>query len=154
MRFGGVFPRVERGPVLTAARTTILLVDDEPLVLSTTAELLADGGYDVIAATGVDDALACLDGGSTPHVLVTDIRLGSGGDGLALAREAARRSSDLRIVIVSGEVRPQGGDYPERAVFFTKPYAPGALLAIVAAEDAWQSVPEAQPSAGSVVTPA
>lgn len=147
-------PRRERGPVLEATRNTILLVDDEPLVLRTTAELLADGGYNVVSAGGYDEALACLAAEAAPDVLVTDIRLGGPHDGIELACEAARRRPDLRIVIVSGEVRPQGGDYPGRAIFFTKPYAPGALLAIVADGEAWDNVAEAQPSAASVVTPA
>jgi DNA-binding NtrC family response regulator len=116
--------------------------------------LLADGGYNVVSAGGYDEALACLGVDTQPDVLVTDVRLGGPHDGIELAREAARRRPGLRIVIVSGEVRPPSGDYPGRAIFFTKPYAPGALLAIVADGEAWETVAAAQPSAASVVTPA
>jgi len=135
------------------ATRKILLVEDEPLVLQTTAALLAEGGYQVIAATGYAEALARLEAEPDAAVLVTDINLAGGGpDGVALAREAARRRPGLRIVIVSGAVRPLGGDYPGQAIFFTKPYAPGALLAIVADGAAFENVPEAQPSGRSVVT--
>lgn len=119
----------------TAVR--VLLVDDEPLVLRTTSDLLAEGGYEVAQATGYEDALHCLAAAPRVDVLVTDIHLAGGPDGIALARSVAERWPHIRIVIVSGEVRPQGADYPERAVFFTKPYAPGALLTIVADQDAW-----------------
>jgi CheY-like chemotaxis protein len=110
----------------------VLLVDDEPLVLRTTAELLSEGGCEVSEATCYDEALARLEGGTETDVLVTDISLSGGGqDGIALARSVAERWPDIRIVIVSGRVRPTGNEYPESAIFFTKPYAPGALLTLV-----------------------
>lgn len=134
------------------ATRKVLLVEDEPLVLQATAALLADGGYHVIEARGYAEALTRLEAEPEAEVLVTDISLSGGPDGVALAREAARRRPGLRIVIVSGAVRPLGGDYPRQAIFFTKPYAPGALLAIVADGAAFENVPEAQPRAPSVVT--
>lgn len=115
----------------------VLIVDDEPLVLSTTAALLADGGYEVCEAQGYDEAIRRLESDSECDVLVTDISLAGRPDGIALARAVAERWPHVRVVIVSGAVRPQGGDYPERAVFFTKPYAPGALLSIVGDGEAW-----------------
>jgi CheY-like chemotaxis protein len=107
----------------------ILLVDDEPLVLHTTAELLADDGYDVLEASSYDDALALIEASPDTSVLVTDINLSGRPDGIALARSVAERWP--RILIVSGAVRPAGGEYPASAIFFTKPYAPGALLTLV-----------------------
>ena len=35
------------------------------------------------------------------------------------------------LLIVSGAERPAKGEYPDGAVFFTKPYAGGALLEMV-----------------------
>jgi two-component system, response regulator PdtaR len=109
----------------------VLLVDDEPLVLRTTAELLTEGGYDVLEASAYDDALALIEASPDTSVMVTDINLSGRPDGIALARSVAERWPHIRILIVSGAVRPAGGDYPESAIFFTKPYAPGALLTLV-----------------------
>jgi hypothetical protein len=64
-------------------------------------------------------------------VVVTDIGLEGRRSGLELARTIAERWPDVRLVIVSGEQRPTKEDYPEKAVFFTKPYAEGALLSII-----------------------
>jgi hypothetical protein len=64
-------------------------------------------------------------------VVVTDIGLGGGPLGLDLARTVAERWPEIRLVIVSGEQRPARDDYPQSAVFFTKPYAEGALLSII-----------------------
>ena len=119
------------------AARTVLIVDDEPLVLHTTAELLAEEGYGVVLAGGYDEALARLEAEPDTAVLVTDISFSSGPDGIALARAVAERWPHIRIVIVSGEVRPSGCDYPENALFFTKPYAPGALLTMVREGAEW-----------------
>jgi CheY-like chemotaxis protein len=114
------------------ATRRVLVVDDEPLILQSTAALLSDGGYDVIEACGYAEALDRLEAAPDTNVLVTDISFAGGGpDGIALARSVAERWPHIRIVIVSGDVRPSGRDYPEQALFFTKPYAPGALLTMV-----------------------
>lgn len=119
------------------ASRRVLLVEDEPLVLRSTADLLADGGYEVAEAAAYDDALAAIEASPDTSILVTDINLAGGPDGIALARSVAERWPHIRIVIVSGAVRPDGGDYPEKAIFFTKPYAPGALLTIVKDSSDW-----------------
>lgn len=110
----------------------ILLVEDELLVLDATAELLSDAGYNVVRASTCDEALAALHQGFHPSVVVTDINLQEGGDGLALSRCISELWPGIRIIIVSGSSRPTREEYPEEAVFFTKPYAPKALVDICA----------------------
>jgi DNA-binding NtrC family response regulator len=119
------------------AAPKVLLVEDEPLVLRNTAELFVEDGFEVAEASGYEDALAQLRDSPQTSVLVTDISLDGGPDGLALARAVAEEWPHIRIVIVSGCQRPAGEDYPERAIFFTKPYAPGALLTIVKDGSSW-----------------
>jgi CheY-like chemotaxis protein len=113
----------------------ILLVEDDPLVLDSTAALLSDGGCDVRCAGSAEEAIACLEEGPPPAVLVTDIALEGGPSGLDLVRTVAERWPDVKLLIVSGSERPCRDDYPEQALFFTKPYAGGALLAMVKDRD-------------------
>ena len=113
----------------------ILLVEDDPIVLDATAELLADGGCAVRRARDADEAMAVLSEGPLPAVLVTDISLRDDRSGLDLARAVAERWPQVKLLIVSGEHRPPPEDYPEGALFFTKPYASGALLAMVKRSD-------------------
>jgi len=120
---------------MTRESLPILLVEDDPIVLDSTACLLADGGCDVRRACNAEEAMAFLEEGPPPAVLVTDIALESGPSGLDLARTVAERWPDVRLLIVSGSERPSREQYPERALFFTKPYAGGALLAMVKNED-------------------
>ncbi|MBV9931990.1 MAG: response regulator [Alphaproteobacteria bacterium] len=122
---------------MAEAARTVLIVDDEPLVLQATADLLADDGCAVLLAGSFAEAIERLEAAPAPDVLVTDIRFSGGPDGIALARTVAERWPQVRIVIVSGEVRPAGSDYPENALFFTKPYAPGALVTMVREGAEW-----------------
>jgi CheY-like chemotaxis protein len=128
------FRRRQQGKVHVSG-TKILLVEDEPLVLRNTADLLIDDGYDVTECSGCEEALERLEAEPDTAVLVTDLNVACPGDGMTLARVAAERWPHLRIVLVSGALRPPQGTYPERAIFFTKPYAPGALLHVVKSPD-------------------
>ena len=120
---------------MPAPRLSVLLVEDDPVLLEATAGLLADGGCEVRTATCADEALAALGRGALPAVLVTDIRLGAGRSGLDLARTVAARWPEVRLLIVSGAQRPPPGDCPDGALFFTKPFAGGALLTMVREPD-------------------
>ena len=113
----------------------VLLVEDDPLILSNTADVLEEGGYEVLQASGFDEAMTHMD--SEPALLVTDIDLAGHPAGLELARSAAERLPDIRIVLVSGQVRPAGHQYPDNAIFFTKPYPPNALLRVLKDREIW-----------------
>jgi DNA-binding NtrC family response regulator len=115
---------------MTQAVREVLVVEDEPLVLDSTVDLLVHAGFRVVRASTCEEAMAALEGGFRPSVMVSDISLDDGGDGIQLARCVSELWPDINIVLVSGRERPQRNDYPEGALFFTKPYAPGALVAI------------------------
>jgi response regulator NasT len=70
-------PNIESG-------ATILLVDDERLVLSTLSMGLVRAGYRVVTAESVDDAEEFLAGGERPDLVILDVRM-PGTSGLVLA---------------------------------------------------------------------
>ena len=94
-------------------------------------DLLAGDGLRVAAVRTAVEALALLEAGPLPAILVTDIHLAGTLSGLDLARSVARCWPGVRLLIMSGESRPAHDQYPARALFFTKPFAPGALISIV-----------------------
>lgn len=116
---------------------SVLVVEDDPTLLDFTAELLKDDGLDVSRAKDCDEALAILESGRVPDLMVTDIALPGCRSGVDLATAVAEKWPEVRLIIVSGQSRPKQGDYPEQAVFFTKPYAHGALLSMIHSGD-WQ----------------
>lgn len=109
----------------------VLLVEDDPIVLDAAIETLAEGGCEVRSASSYAEAIGALDHNPDVHVLVTDIVLDGPQSGLDLVEEAHARWPELGIIILSGEVRPQAGKLPAKALFCTKPCAPGALLTLV-----------------------
>ena len=118
-----------------AAPAAVLLVEDDRLILDSTADLLTRDGVEVACASSAEQAITILSDGFVPAILVSDINLGAGESGLDLAHSVAERWPDVRLILLSGHVRPPRTDYPEKAVFLTKPFADGALLTLIQRTD-------------------
>ncbi|MBV8169076.1 MAG: response regulator [Alphaproteobacteria bacterium] len=108
------------------AATSVLFVEDDPLVRQFVIETLQGEGYRAEPAASADEARQMLDS-RRYDVLMTDILLPRGQDGFALAAWAARRRPGLRIIYTSGL-----NEDPERMVtpgdFLAKPFGTGRLL--------------------------
>ncbi len=113
------------------ARLDVLLVEDDELVRDCLAEALHDAGLDIEGSASGEDALAMLRRDTAPKVLVTDINLGHGMDGLAFARAAREVYPGLPVVYISGrygELRGLTG----RERFLPKPFTAPSLLRAIA----------------------
>ena len=80
----------------------VLMVDDEAGILAASVSYLRRLGYTAFAATDGADALALLATGISVDVMVTDIVMGGGMDGLELAQEVHQAYPAIRIVYSSG----------------------------------------------------
>ncbi|WP_439598889.1 PAS domain-containing protein [Falsiroseomonas sp.] len=97
----------------------VLLVDDEPLVLESTAALLADLGYEVQTAESAEEALRALAEGAAPRAVVTDHAM-PGMTGAVLAARLAQERPGLPVILATGHAGPwPEGEGPLRLV---KPY--------------------------------
>jgi putative two-component system response regulator len=81
-------------------RADVLVVDDDPQILGVLRRILAGAGYAVTPASDVDEALACLAGGSF-DLLLCDVEL-PGGSGLDVVEFALSRSPHIAAFMVSG----------------------------------------------------
>lgn len=86
---------------------TALLVDDEELVRTSTADMLADLGYTVIEASAAEEALKLLEQGLRPTIVVTD-HLMPGLNGTDFARVVAGRLPGVPTLIISGYAEVEG----------------------------------------------
>jgi signal transduction histidine kinase len=102
-----------------AAAGTALLVDDEELVRTSTAEMLRELGYRVVEAASAEEALRLIGDGFRPDLVVTD-HLMPGMDGTDLARCVLSERPEVRILIISGYAETEGiaPDLPR----LTKPF--------------------------------
>ncbi len=112
---------------------TVLLVEDDTVVRLTLADFFEAVGIDVLDVANAEDALAILDNPAQPiTVLVTDLDLGPGDNGLALAAKARQRRPGLQVVYETGSAEMLAGRslLPWEQVF-PKPFDPNALAATV-----------------------
>jgi PAS domain S-box-containing protein len=94
-------------PDARPVRGLALVVDDEDLVRASTADMLAELGYDVIEASCAEDALTLLDGFAAVDVLVTDHMM-PGMTGVDLARAVRASRPRTNVLIISGYAEVEG----------------------------------------------
>jgi len=109
--------------------TKILLIDDDPDILVGMAKILGKEGYEVLTASGREEALAKMSEGK-PAVILLDVLL-SGEDGRELCREikADEDMKHIPVIMFSGhpgaalKFETYGADD-----FIAKPFNTEALL--------------------------
>jgi signal transduction histidine kinase/CheY-like chemotaxis protein len=130
-------PEQAAAPVVVGWRggETILLVEDEPQVLSVAERALASQGYRVLTAPDAERALAVArDHRGEIALLLTDVML-PGMNGRQLAGRLAETRPHLPVLFTSGyshEVIAHQGVLDPQIALLPKPYTPDALLARVA----------------------
>jgi CheY-like chemotaxis protein len=110
-------------------RYTILVVDDDPLVLTIAAEMLQDLGHTAVEAISGRQALEILRAGAQADMVITDYSM-PGMTGVRLAAELQRLRPRLPVVLATG--------YAERAEVMdsglpviAKPFDQAALAKVV-----------------------
>lgn len=81
---------------------TVLVVDDEPLILYATASMLEDYGCEVMTARSGSEALELLTRNKRIEVLITDVDMPH-MSGYDLAKRAKRAHKELQVVVMSGQ---------------------------------------------------
>jgi two-component system cell cycle sensor histidine kinase/response regulator CckA len=110
---------------------TVLLVEDEPVVLRLARDLLAENGYRVLAASSGSDALSIARKETeTIHMLITDVVMPE-MSGPELADQIRKLRPGMRVLYMSGytddEMLCRKG-LPENSAFLQKPFTPHQFL--------------------------
>src|SRR5687768_327902 len=112
----------------SSAGATVLVAEDEGLVRMFTADFLQEAGFRVIEVSNAVQALKELEGTPEVRVLLTDVEMPGGMDGLELAREVQRRWPGIVILVTSGRVRPTRDELSGTIGFFQKPVREHAVV--------------------------
>lgn len=112
------------------ANGRILLVDDEIDLLKLSRRWLTHSGYQVDTADNAEAALAVL-ASRWIDLMVTDIVMPGELEGLALARIAATRYPDMKIILISGYPENITEDDRRRWGLVEKPFSRSALISAV-----------------------
>lgn len=116
---------------MSESQSTVLLVEDEPLIRLFIAELLEDSGFKVVEAANATEALVLLEAGLEVNVMLTDVDMPNDCSGFELAHKAHKFWPQAEILIMSGRQWPAEGDLPLGAAFLAKPCPNEAILSHV-----------------------
>ena len=110
----------------------VLIVDDEPDVLETLAELVQGAGYEVVTRLNFEDARKDI-ANDPPDILVTDVRLGPfNGLQLAVLMRATRPESPIVVLSAYDDPTLRLEAAHCHATYLTKPVSRKELLVCLA----------------------
>ena len=113
----------------------LLYVEDDPLIQLTVVESLEEAGFKLLVADSGEQAVQLLVAHAADlRGLITDVNLGEGPDGWAIAREARQLVAGLPVVYVSGASEHE---WTSRGVpgstIIAKPFASTQLVVAISA---------------------
>ena len=100
-------------PRAVTSPATILLVDDDALIAASTVGLLEDLGHRVVEAHSGREAIAILEGGLKPDLVITDHAM-PGMTGVDLALTIRTRDPTIPVLLATGYAEPP----PELSIEF------------------------------------
>ena len=130
-------PRVDEAGADDAGREhggeTILLVEDEPMVMRMMQEILETAGYRLLTAGGGEEAVRTLAvAAEKVDLLLTDVVM-PGMDGRELARRLLSLRPDLKVLYMSGYANPSAFGGVGGHALLPKPFYPQGLLSKIRA---------------------
>jgi two-component system response regulator FlrC len=125
-----------RSPLIlfdVASGVRVLVVEDDRAVRESTAQLLEEAGYEVLGAGSGSEALATLQSGYRPAVILADYRMaGMNGAELLTAVKANPELTAINAILTSGFAEEGVAAIAGAAGFLKKPFDPDHMLTLVA----------------------
>lgn len=95
-------PNEMASEILPQGDETILIVEDNELVLDVAINMITDLGYRIIVARDAGAALEIIAGGKPIDLLFSDVVMPKKTNGIELAREARRLRPGLKVMLTTG----------------------------------------------------
>ena len=107
----------------------VLIVEDEMILRMRAVDIVEDAGFCPVEAVNADEAISVLESRSDIALLLTDIQMPGSIDGLKLAHAVHERWPSIKIILVSGQVKPSEAERPANSRFFGKPLGVEQMIA-------------------------
>jgi two-component sensor histidine kinase/CheY-like chemotaxis protein len=107
----------------------VLIVEDEMILRMRAVDIVEDAGFNPVEAVNADQAISILESRSDISLLLTDIQMPGSIDGLKLAHAVHDRWPSIKIILVSGQVKPSDAERPANSRFFGKPLGVDQMIA-------------------------
>ena len=111
----------------------LFLVEDDTLLRDLLEASLTEAGFQVVEVSDGTKALAEFQADVARfRALITDIRLGAGPDGWAVARRARELVPNMPVVYMSGDSAPEWSSKGvPNSLMVAKPFAPAQIITAV-----------------------
>jgi CheY-like chemotaxis protein len=113
--------------------TTVLVVEDEALLLFSISDELTAQGFVVFEASNAHDAVTLLTAHPEIEIVFTDIDMPGSMDGLKLLALVRERWPPVRVLVTSGKKRPTREMLMDENWFLPKPYTTAGVVAAIQA---------------------
>lgn len=120
-------------PEAIATVPNVLVVEDEMVLRMKAIDIVEDAGFTAIEAVNADEAMSILESRSDISLLFTDIQMPGSLDGLKLAHAVHKRWPEIKILLVSGQVKVTDADKPVNSRFIPKPLATKDMISEIQA---------------------
>ncbi len=107
----------------------VLVVEDEPLLRMNTVDIVEEAGFPTLEAANAKQAIHLLEVRTDIKIILSDIDMPPGMDGITLVAMVRRRWPPVAIILVSGQIASADVVIPDGGRFFSKPVRPAELVA-------------------------
>ncbi len=110
----------------------VLIIEDEPIIALDLTRLVRELGHDVVGAASTHSEAVSLAKAKLPGLVLADIRLADGSNGIDAANDILAEMDVPVIFITAFPEHLLTGERPEPAFLITKPFREEAVKALVA----------------------
>jgi CheY-like chemotaxis protein len=107
---------------------TVLLVEDEPIVRQFATNSLEQNGFIVLSVSKAAEAIQVLDSGAAFDLLLIDVQMSSGLNGIELAERLVGKLAGKKILVISGIPKDETLAAERDLPFLAKPFTPASLV--------------------------
>ena len=116
-----------RRHLLDASATSVLIIEDEPIIAMDIEELVRGCGHSIVGVAGTEAEAVDIATLHRPGLILADINLGNGGDGMHAVSRILQHHQAPVIFVTAYPERLLTGEQLEPAFVITKPFEPMAL---------------------------
>ncbi|TPE64049.1 response regulator [Sandaracinobacter neustonicus] len=120
-----------RAGIMSAIRSRVLIIEDEPIIAMHLEQIVADMGHEPVANAITHDEAVREAERVAPDLVLADIQLADGSSGIDAANEILQRFDVPVIFITAYPERLLTGERPEPAYLVTKPFQPETVIATI-----------------------
>jgi CheY-like chemotaxis protein len=120
--------------LVARAKSSILVVDDDILILEIIRRILEYSGFTVVTSESCEDAWTRVEQGQVrPDLVLTDIVMPGSMDGLTLAEKIRHRNETLLVLFMTGmpEHGWQTAEMAKRGLLLQKPFSRKQLIEFI-----------------------